>query len=115
MECRKLPTPKTPKTIAYKNFSSSLPSGYFYGAAQNVICRCGVVINIDIEYSWKFCWNAGGRTNNRAEVISLWGSLYYARWLNLNVVHIFSDSQITIDWISKQTSFSPPLMQHWMQ
>jgi len=75
---------------------------------HKMLLRCRVMINIESNTSWEFTWNARSGTNSSGEVFALRGSLYFAKWLNLNEIHIYSDSQVMIGWINMHTSFTPP-------
>jgi len=97
-----------------------------YCSLHSLLCYCVISPTfMNNEYLFKFCyhqsfgylcyhfrWNGGKGSNNRAEVIALWGLLYCARRINLEVLHVFGDSQVTIDWINRETTFALPEMVH---
>lgn len=59
----------------------------------------------------------GGRwgTNNKAEIIALWGVLCTANCLNINDLQVSSNSKGSIDWVRGLSGFHPPLLENWMK
>jgi len=57
------------------------PMGFFDGACEKRKCGCGAFIIIKPGFYYHFWWEGGKDTNNRAEVIALWGVLSAAKWL----------------------------------
>lgn len=61
-----------------------------------------------------FGWQGGWATNNRVEVIALWGALSFARWLDLDSITINGDAKSIIDWIKNFTQFHLSILSIWM-
>lgn len=75
------------------------PRTYFDGAAQHGICSCGVYIKIAGDQAIEIYWNAGPRSNNRAEAVALAGILSFCNFLDIPFLQIYGDSRIIIDHV----------------
>ena len=53
-------------------------------------------------------------TNNRAEVIALWGALNFANWLGLENIFVHGDAKSSIDWVKDYTLFYSHILSNWM-
>lgn len=89
--------------------------GFFDGACKNGQCGCGVLIITEPDKYYHFWWEGGTGSNNRAEIIALWGLLFTASSLNINTPQIFGDYKGCIDWMNGLSCFQPPLLAYWMK
>lgn len=88
-----------------------IPAIYFDGASANGLTSCGVWIKISDKERYHIYWNRGPGSNNKAEIMALWGGLLAATDLQLQDIHIYGDSQLIIGWITNSFHiYSPPLI-----
>lgn len=59
-------------------------------------------------------WNGGPGTNNKAELMALWGGLWIASDLSLKDCHIYGDSKIVIGWVTNRFHFLSPHLRGWL-
>ena len=52
--------------------------GFFDDAAQHGSCDCGVVLRLDMGKQYHLWWHSGFGSNTRANIIALWGLLWFA-------------------------------------
>lgn len=50
----------------------------------------------------------------RAEVLALWGLLWFSRQLSIDTLFVYEDSQVLIEGLSANTEFSPPHLSAWI-
>ena len=53
--------------------------------------------------------------NIRAEVIALWGLLWFASMLCIEDLWVYGDSKVLIDHLNKETIFFPGHLTSWME
>ena len=92
----------------------NLPAVYFDGACMNGIMGCGTWIKISKRERVHIHFNAGMGTNNKAEIIALWGGLRFAIYLQLMDIHVYGDSRIAIGWISNPQASVPTGLHGWV-
>lgn len=92
-----------------------LPAIYFDGASVEGIMGCGVWIKLSQNERIHIFWNGGPGSNNKAEIMALWGGLYAASNLQLQNPHFYGDSRIVIDWITHRSVMQTPVLQGWSQ
>lgn len=92
----------------------SLPAIYFDGACAEGLMGCGAWVKISQRERVHVHWNAGWGTNNKAELIALWGALRLVVYLQLQGVHVYGDSQIVIGWIVGQMDMMSPDLLGWL-
>jgi ribonuclease HI len=60
------------------------------------------VIRINDKYVYKWTYNCGPGTNTRAELLGVWATLSLTTRLNIDVLQVFGDSKIVIDWLNSR-------------
>lgn len=93
----------------------SLPAVYFDGAAADGSTGCGAWIKISGHDRYHISWNGGPGSNNKAEVMALWGALFVAFDLQILVANIFGDSKLVIGWITNESRLETPHLQGWVE
>jgi ribonuclease HI len=92
------------KNKVKKHIPEGMPTGWFDGAAQSNGLQSGagglISISKNSHYRWTF--NCGPGTNTRAELLGVWATLHLATRLNIEVLQIFGDSIIVIDWLNSR-------------
>jgi ribonuclease HI len=80
------------------------PTGWFDGATQSNGLQSGagglIRITENSHYRWTF--NCGPGSNTRAELLGVWATLHLETRLNIEVLQIFGDSRIIIDWLNSR-------------
>ena len=92
----------------------SIPAVFFDGAAANDTTSCGAWIKISEKERFLIHWNGGTGSNNKAEIMALWGGLYIAFDLQIQVAGIYGDSKLVIGWLSGEAHMDSPLLQGWL-
>lgn len=98
----------------YKDIWKDLSAWFFDGACKQRHCGCGALIVIEPGRFYHFWWEGGRGTNNKANIIALWGILSCSRWLGLEIVHIYGDAEGIIEWVKGRSLFSPTILSNWM-
>ena len=60
-------------------------------------------------------WNGGPGTNNKAEIMALWGGILAAYNLNMTEMHIYGDSKLIIECIPGHQHMNTPDLQGWLR
>ena len=76
----------SPKDLShrFRQVEIHYPACFFDGAAQQQHSGCGAWLMISPTYLYKFHWFGGMGTNTRAEVLALWGLLWFFRKLYID-------------------------------
>ena len=93
----------------------SLPAIYFDGASDEGMIGCGVWIKVSGTERYNIFWNGGPGTNNKAEIMALWGGLLFAYDMQLQGVSIYEDSQLIINWVTNSYHMMTPHLQGWIE
>lgn len=88
--------------------------GFFYGAAQNQNCGCGAWLLLSRTCHYKLFWFGGSGTNTRAEVIALWGLMWFSNHLCVDRVLIYGDSKVLVDHLNQVASINQTLLSSWI-
>lgn len=88
-----------PSKIIKLDVWQKLQVGFFDGACANSQCGCGDLIVTEPGCYYHFWWESGKSSNNKAELIALWGVLF------TDDLHVFGDSKGGIDWIRGLNGF----------
>lgn len=92
----------------------ALPALYFDGASAEGNIGCGAWIKISDRYRILIYWNGGPGSNNKAEIMALWGGLLIAIDYQIQVAGIYGDSQLVIGWMSNRFNMYNQLLQGWI-
>lgn len=60
-------------------------------------------------------WYGGPGSNNKAEVMALWGGLHIAQDLQVQGISIYGDSMLIINWITSKYQMRSPHLQGWVE
>lgn len=71
--------------------------GFFDGVALNGECGVGMVIKMAGNICFQLYMKVGKGSNNRAELLALWGLLHFASLRGIVLQHIMGDSKVIID------------------
>ena len=96
-------------------FQFQYPVGYFDGASQNSLCGCGVWLRISTGCHYKLFWNGGFGTNMKAEIMALWGLMWWASFLGEEHIWIVGDSKVLIDHLNHNAIISLGTLSHWLR
>lgn len=72
---------------------ASSPISFFDDASTSKVCGSGMFIVIKPRDYHHFRWFSGKGSNNRAELLALWGVLLCANWLAIDEIVVFGDSK----------------------
>ena len=89
--------------------------GFFDGAQQDGLCGAGMVIRIRNNLSYRLWMGVGKGTNTKAELLALWGLLYFAKKMNILDITILGDSKVIIEWAKYVYSLHTMELQHWVR
>ena len=116
MDDRPLLQPKVPDcSVRIRPHQISIPAIYFDGASAAGMTGCGAWIKLSGSERYNICWNGGPGTNNKAEIMALWGGLLIAHDLQIQGVSIYDDSQLIINWITNRCLMMSPHLQGWIE
>lgn len=76
--------------------------GFFDGTKQKRCCGAGMVILLDTHHYFRLRMGVGRGTNSRAELLALWGLLFFVKTHCLILQQILGDSRVIIDWAMKR-------------
>jgi ribonuclease HI len=76
------------------------PVGWFDGVASSSGLQSGVggILKISDNTLYKWTFNTGPGSNNRAELLGVWETLLLATRLHISELQVVGDSKIIIDW-----------------
>jgi ribonuclease HI len=96
-------------------FFDENPIGFFDGAVVNDNCGVGIFIKLSVDHSYKAHF-AGGKGNNmKAEILGLWGLLFFAQRLSIRNLMVVGDSKVTIDWINDCSNLNLIYLHSWKE
>ena len=95
-------------------FEIHYPTGFFDEASQQSRCGCGAWLMISPTCHYKIHWYRGRGSNMRAEILALWGLMWFASQLYLEKLWVFGDSQVLLDHLNKQTSLNLGYLTAWL-
>lgn len=84
------------------------------GSAQNPNCGCGAWLRISPTCHYKLYWYGGSGTNTRAEVIALWGLMWFTNHLRYDRIFIYGDSKVLIDHLLRKATINQNCMSSWL-
>ena len=73
--------------------------GFFDGVEQNGLCGVGMVIQMECNNAFWICMNVGMGSNTRAELLALWGLLYFAKFWDIGLHMVLGDLKAIIYWV----------------
>jgi ribonuclease HI len=91
--------------------------GWFDGAASADGTQSGArgIIRISDSTVYKWTFNTGPGTNNRAELLGVWVTLFLASRLHLTELQIIGDSKIIIDWCNGRGRLQILALDGWKE
>lgn len=104
--------PSRDLSVRMRPHQMSYIARYFDGAAQNSCCGCGAQLKLDTRCHYKIFQNGGPGTNTRAEVLDLWGLMWFARQLCVDRLTVFGDSHVVINYMKNTNALSTPQLIH---
>jgi hypothetical protein len=98
------PRKEITKTKAKTHMPEDIPTGWFDGAVQSNGLQSGVggLISTLLNSQCRWPFNCGPTTNTRAELLGAWATLHLASRINIDVLPLFGDSIIVIDWLNSK-------------
>lgn len=89
--------------------------GFFDGASQGrgALCGAGGFIRLGNMPSFSLRMGGGGGSNNRGGILGLWTVLVFARSRHLDVLEIFGDSKVIIDWANGKGNLHATVLEGW--
>lgn len=90
---------------------------FFDGAAMSGGGNCGAggIFKTHPNRTTKWFLNCGEGSNNKAELMGLWASLYLASRWSLIHIHVLGDSRLIIDWISHKSKLQSVHYSCWKE
>ena len=93
--------------------AKKFPMVFFDGVAEDSIGGVGVCIWLNEKHSLSIKLGCGHNTNNRAELLALWASLYIAKDIGLPYLHIFGNSSVIIKWARDECTLAMVNLETW--
>lgn len=100
---------------SHTNPKIDYPTGYFDGETQDRNCGCGFILYIHPELLYHVHWGVGLGTNTKAEVMALWGLLWFTHFLDIQTIHVFGDSKVVIDYVGEKATIHKSSLQCWLK
>lgn len=91
------------------------PWGYFDGASQDGNSGVGMIIFLSASHFLHFEFGVGARTNNEAKLLTLWGIMKLARFINISSFLVFGDLKVIIDWFNIISNLHSLILGPWQQ
>lgn len=88
--------------------------GFLDGTSKNKVYGNWAYIVMNRGTFFHFNQYNGVGQNNRVDLISLWGVLICAKWLDIRELDVFGYSKVIIYWVQMRFNFGPPSLTHWM-
>jgi ribonuclease HI len=76
-------------------------------------CGAGGIIKTPNMIVYKWLFNCGRGTNNRAKLLGIWASLRLALHLSFYRIQILGDSKVIIDWLNDRARLQSSSMEGW--
>ena len=94
--------PQRMRDIRLETIDKSYPWGYFDGAAQGDLIRCGAgaILHLTENHSFRLKWSLGEGTNNKAELLAIFMLITFAHEKGVRHIQIFEDSMLVINWLN---------------
>lgn len=73
---------------------------FFDGVGTNGLCGAGLLLKIKDFHCIRLWMKIGRGTNTQAELISLWGLLWFGKKRSIMELQILGDSKDIVDWIN---------------
>jgi ribonuclease HI len=91
--------------------------GWFDGAstADGSNSGAGGVFSLNANISFKWTFNTGVGTNNRAELLGMWTTLYLSLRLHITGIQIIGDSKLIIDWCNGSERLQSLVLEGWKE
>ena len=115
LEWNKEGTTNPAKIVLRPSFSSGNIIGTFYGAHKNGWCGGGVILNLKKDHIIKLKMGIGKGTNFAANLISLWGLLWFANMRDFLQLEVYRDSKFIIHWENAKNDMQLLGLYGWMQ
>ena len=64
--------------------------------------------------SFRLKLGIGAGTNNKAELLAVWGVLFFAKEKDISSITIFGDSKVIVDWAKDVHSLQTIELHHWI-
>lgn len=87
---------------------------FFDGAQQEGICGYGACLKLEGGERYHIIWNGGSGSNNKDEILALWGSLIVAHHLMIPCIDIYGDSQVVVEGISGRATLRCTHLSGWV-
>jgi ribonuclease HI len=113
--------PSSSKPPIHKAIDLNLPAGHtlvcFDGAALSTgnCCGAGGYFKAHPSRITKWLLNCGPGSNNKAELLGLWTSLWLASMWQIDHLLICGDSRVILDWISQKAKLNAVHIDCWKQ
>jgi len=106
--------PTTVKSLHYKACGTLV---CFDGAAlpNGLCCGAGGTFKTHSSQITNWYLNCGTGSNNKAELMGLWASLYLASCWSLNHLLVLGDSRVIINWINQGCQLQSIHLEGWKQ
>ena len=86
---------------------------FFDGSSMNGLCGSGMMVKLN-ESHWFNLWMGGGHGNNtKAELLGLWGAMFFANKCGIDSLNIYGDSKIIIEWAKGNYNLQINLLNSW--
>jgi ribonuclease HI len=91
--------------------------GWFHGVASGDGLNSGVggALSLNANSHLKWTFNTGDGTNNRAELLGVWNTLFLSIKFNLPVIQIIGDSKLVIDWCKGCGRLQSLVLEGWKE
>lgn len=90
------------------------PRAHFDGAAKDGNCACGVFISFSKDHHFSIFWNGGRGTNNKAEVMTLHGLLFFYSFMEFGPLKVYGDSKAIIDHVNGLQKITKDNLTGWL-
>lgn len=94
-------------------YDDAMSMGYFDGAAKEGYCGAGMLLLVKSCHQIRLSMRAGGGTNMKAELLALWGLLWFALRQGIFNLCVFGDSKVVIEWAAGLVTLQARHPDHW--
>ena len=94
----KIKKPKSIKFCFQHLYPRNSSLGFFYGSSLEGKCESSMVVKMNDNHFFNLWMGSRIRSTTRAEMMGMWGVLFFAERIWIDYISIFGDSKVFIEW-----------------
>ena len=99
-EWKKVECENMPKVNFMPSILDNFRLGFFDGAHKDGWCGASMILHLRRNHFFRLSTRLGHVTNTFAELMALWGILWFSRKRGILELRVVGDSKVVIDWVN---------------